>query len=138
ASVDGRSVPVPGPVALAVAVIGGVRFPASDGTYGLVSHPSWRSEGLTLRAADGFVIGHYTLDGQRGTFAKGTQLVPPSAFWHHLRPRDPAGSAALRACTDEQAGTLLSPAGELLSAAGGLPPAAGGPRAGLPALLAPS
>ncbi|MGW4380618.1 hypothetical protein [Kitasatospora sp. NPDC004531] len=42
--------------------------------------------------------------------AAGTALVPPLDHWHALRPRDAAGSAALRAVTDEQAARLLDAA----------------------------
>lgn len=38
----------------------------------------------------------------------GTKRVAPLLFWHYLEPRDPAGSAALRALSDEDAGRLLA------------------------------
>ncbi len=40
----------------------------------------------------------------------GDVLVPPASFWDFLTPRDPAGSAALRAITDDQARELLTAA----------------------------
>ncbi|MFI2606637.1 hypothetical protein [Kitasatospora sp. NPDC018619] len=42
--------------------------------------------------------------------AAGTPLVPPYPHWHALRPRDEAGSAALRAVTAEQAARLIDAA----------------------------
>ncbi|MEV7024480.1 hypothetical protein, partial [Kitasatospora sp. NPDC093558] len=39
--------------------------------------------------------------------AAGTGLVPPLDHWHALRPRDEAGSHALRAVTPEQAAALI-------------------------------
>ncbi|WP_165956084.1 hypothetical protein, partial [Streptomyces hainanensis] len=43
-----------------------------------------------------------------GEFAAGTRLVAPAPFWHLLRPRDEAGSRALRALTDEAAERLIT------------------------------
>jgi hypothetical protein len=40
--------------------------------------------------------------------ARATSLVLPPPYWIALRPRDPAGSAALRAITDEVAGALVA------------------------------
>ncbi|BDM74369.1 hypothetical protein HEK616_78560 (plasmid) [Streptomyces nigrescens] len=42
--------------------------------------------------------------------AAGTRLMPPSAFWHFLKPRDPAGSAALREVSEDTARRLLKAA----------------------------
>ncbi|MGH8879683.1 MAG: hypothetical protein ACRD0P_20430, partial [Stackebrandtia sp.] len=39
--------------------------------------------------------------------ARGTGCIPPPAFWHFLRPRDPEGSAALRETTVDTARKLL-------------------------------
>ena len=46
-------------------------------------------------------------------FAAGTVVVTPAGFWHHLRPRDPAGSAVLRGLSDGVAATLVIEAGKL-------------------------
>lgn len=40
-------------------------------------------------------------------YARGTALLPPVSHWHALRPRDEAGSAALRVVTDAQVQNLL-------------------------------
>ncbi|GAA5052079.1 hypothetical protein HNP84_001577 [Thermocatellispora tengchongensis] len=42
--------------------------------------------------------------------ARGTPIVPPPAFWHFLRPRDPAASAALRRIARPQVRRLLAAA----------------------------
>lgn len=41
-------------------------------------------------------------------YAAGTPLLAPLPHWHALRPRDTAGSLALRALTDEQAAELIA------------------------------
>ena len=75
-------------------------------------HHKWNSETITVTTEDGFTVGRYELTGRSDSlaskqrFARGTRLMPPYVFWNHLRPRDPAGSAALRALTDERAGAL--------------------------------
>ncbi|HET8661804.1 MAG TPA: hypothetical protein VFM55_22765 [Micromonosporaceae bacterium] len=90
-----------------------LRFPGSDTTYGVLWHHRWNSESVTLCADDGFVIGRYDLGQPKQKFARGTRQLPPLLFWHHKRPRDPQGSAALRALTDERAGALLAGAAGL-------------------------
>ncbi|MFF5403393.1 hypothetical protein ACFY8K_13355 [Streptomyces misionensis] len=61
-------------------------------------------------------LGRVTPNGPGGEFAAGTRFVPPLPFWHALRPRDPQGSAVLRALTDEQTGAMLRQAAEALAA----------------------
>ncbi|MFG3153321.1 hypothetical protein ACGF7W_14940 [Streptomyces sp. NPDC048219] len=60
-------------------------------------------------------LGHVTANERGGTFAAGTELVPPVAFWHALRPRDEAASAVLRSLTDERAAEVLREAAEALA-----------------------
>ncbi|GGP95390.1 hypothetical protein [Streptomyces roseolilacinus] len=60
-------------------------------------------------------LGHCTPGQRGGEFAAGTRFVPPVAFWHALRPRDEAGSAALRGLTDERAAELLAAVGRALA-----------------------
>ncbi|CAM3316149.1 hypothetical protein [Stackebrandtia soli] len=47
-------------------------------------------------------------DGHPFTFSTG--LMPPTAFWHFLRARDPRTSRLLRDITDEQVATLIAAA----------------------------
>jgi hypothetical protein len=46
-------------------------------------------------------------------------VVPTPAYWHLLRARDEAGSAALRAVTDEQCAALLAEAAQVVARATG-------------------
>ncbi|MFI9639317.1 hypothetical protein ACIG87_04490 [Micromonospora sp. NPDC051925] len=108
-AVNGRSFALPPGVGLDGTLTAAVRFPGAAATYGLL--PS--SRGLLICADDGFLLGRYPTDGERSAFAAGTRLAPPPEFWHFLRPRDEAGSAALRVVTDEQAGALLAEAAGL-------------------------
>ncbi|MDI2126918.1 hypothetical protein [Yinghuangia seranimata] len=65
----------------------------------------------SLRWADGEVmLGSADAWRRGGVHAAGTRLVPDTAFWHALRPRDEAGSAVLRAVTDDDARGLLAAA----------------------------
>ncbi|MCX4472641.1 hypothetical protein OOK41_20410 [Micromonospora sp. NBC_01655] len=112
-AVDGRSFALPAGTDLDGKLAGAVRFPGATATYGLLSGGRGRNGELLLCADDGFLLGRYALDGEASTSVTGTRLLPPVAFWHFLRPRDEAGSAALRAVTDEQAGALLAEAAGL-------------------------
>ncbi|EXG80707.1 hypothetical protein [Cryptosporangium arvum] len=106
--IDGRT------VRLAVGdegtLVNAIRFPGSDAVFGLLRRERWRENTLTVVGEDGFVVSQVGVGARRDTFAAGTPLVPRAAGWHHLRPRDLVGSAALRAVTDEQAATLLAAA----------------------------
>lgn len=92
-------------------LLGAVRFPGSDTTYGVLAG---NYGALTICTSDGFVLGKY-FSGRTtaNQDAMGTALLAPVSFWSQLRPRDPHGSAALRAITDEQASALLADAAGL-------------------------
>ncbi|ACU36446.1 hypothetical protein [Actinosynnema mirum] len=68
--------------------------------------------GLRLLDVDGTELGRLDALGdepcQEG--AAGSPVVPPLDWWHVLRPRDEAGSAALRAVTREAVDALLDAA----------------------------
>ncbi|WP_307867805.1 hypothetical protein [Umezawaea beigongshangensis] len=51
-----------------------------------------------------------THGANRQVMARGTALVPPLAWWHLLRPRDEAGSRALRAISRDAVEQLLAAA----------------------------
>ncbi|GAA0262512.1 hypothetical protein [Cryptosporangium japonicum] len=106
--IDGRTVRLP--AGDEGTLVNAIRFPGSDAVYGLVQREQWRENTLTIVSEDGFVVSRVGIGARRDTFAAGTPLVPRAGGWYHLRPRDPAGSAALRAVTDEQAATLLAAA----------------------------
>jgi hypothetical protein len=74
----------------------------------------------------------------RPALAAATPVVPPPLFWTCLRPRDPAGSAALRRLADAGAARLLAAAREDLAGdAGGLPAAEAAVREVLPEITHP-
>jgi hypothetical protein len=89
-------------------LVGAIRFPGSDTLHGMVMHDSYRNNRITLWTDDGVQFSDVKIDSRHGTFAEGTPLLPPPAYWHYLRPRDEAGSAALRVVTDDAAGQLLT------------------------------
>ncbi|OLR93004.1 hypothetical protein [Actinokineospora bangkokensis] len=69
-----------------------------------------RYRGLNLLDAEGTRHGTISAGDAHPEFAAGTPLVPPLAWWHVLRPRDEAGSAALRAVSDDAVRALLAAA----------------------------
>ncbi|WP_432840715.1 hypothetical protein [Dactylosporangium sp. CA-092794] len=111
-SVDGRSFTLALPDTLRRnaegLLAGAIRFPGSDTLHGLIAEHGWRQVMLHLCTADGLRLATVHLAGDDNPFAEGTALVPPAAFWHQLRPRDEAGSRALRALGDDAAARLLA------------------------------
>ncbi|MFE3202858.1 hypothetical protein [Embleya sp. NPDC059237] len=104
-SVDGRTVtaPVRGrrhwdqrPLEIP---IGALRLPGGAAPTAVAPH-----NGAVTLWHEGVLLGHC---GSGSGLAAGTRVVPAPAFWHALRPRDEAGSLALRAITHEQAGVLV-------------------------------
>jgi hypothetical protein len=94
---DGRAVVFAGtPKAL-------VTWPGADAPR-LVAEAGWRD--AELWAPDGTRLA--TLE--EGTWWAGSPSPVPLALWHHLRPRDPAGSAALRRVDEAAARALLAAA----------------------------
>ncbi|MDI1462475.1 hypothetical protein QEZ54_16000 [Catellatospora sp. KI3] len=90
-------------------LIGALRLPGGQ-VCGLTEVDNYRHSTLRLYAADGAALGEYNRNWGRSHYAWGTTLVPPAGFWHYLRPRDEAGSAALRTLTDERAAALVAAA----------------------------
>ncbi|WP_433218853.1 hypothetical protein ACQP00_13605 [Dactylosporangium sp. CS-047395] len=86
---------------------GAIRFPGSDTVHGLYVEHAWRQVTVRLYTADGLCFSSVGTHGDDGAFAEGTALVPHTAFWHQLRPRDEAGSLALRAFGDDEAGRVM-------------------------------
>lgn len=110
-SVDGRRFELAATGDDSDALVGAIRFPGAGADFGMLVEETWRgSSTTTVRAGDGFALSRLLTGARRPAFAAGTPLVPGPAFWHHLRPRDPEGSAALRAITDEQVAALLTAA----------------------------
>ncbi|MEU5974143.1 hypothetical protein [Streptomyces sp. NPDC047315] len=83
-----------------------MRLPA-----GAVLHPrEVRGHGARIEFHDdrGLLLSTVAEGAQGDTYAAGTAVVPPIAYWHALRARDEAGSAALREVTDAAAGKLIA------------------------------
>jgi hypothetical protein len=114
-SIDGaryEGPPVPNPQAL-------VRWPGDNAPRLLGAGHIQSDPAVHLAAADGTLFARVRAGRQPAPEAgpssgwlpaDGTPFVPPPVFWHHLRVRDRAGSAALRAVTDDAAGALLAAA----------------------------
>ncbi|GLX50564.1 hypothetical protein Shyhy01_35140 [Streptomyces hygroscopicus subsp. hygroscopicus] len=112
---DGRTVSVPVAAIQPDGIpVGALRLP---GGAEPVVVERFRGIGLMSLGGDGFgpgELGRVTPQGQGGEFAAGTRFVPPLPFWHALRPRDPEGSAVLRAVSEEQTAEVLRQAAEAL------------------------
>ncbi|MFD8203620.1 hypothetical protein [Streptomyces sp. NPDC059701] len=112
---DGRTVTLRTPRGAARAVpLGALRLPG--GAEPVVARRHRRID--LFSPDDGTAageLGGVTPNERGGTYAAGTRLVPPLAFWHALRPRDEAASAVLRALTDEQAAGILRDAARALA-----------------------
>ncbi|GAA1373205.1 hypothetical protein [Catellatospora chokoriensis] len=101
-SVDGRTVrwqpTVPGEV-----LVGALRLPGDDRLRPVTTRPGDRPHpydlAVTVWSPDG---------GGPLQECLATHTRPPFPHWHALRPRDAAGSAALRAVTTPLAGALLA------------------------------
>ncbi|MFF7260468.1 DNA-binding protein [Streptomyces sp. NPDC008159] len=97
---SGRQVTVPADLGVPYAA---VLFPGADRPVA-ATRDNWR---IHLVDPDGVVTATARVDGAPGDFAEGTPILPPLRYWHCLRPRDPRGSAALRAIDDDTARALL-------------------------------
>ncbi|MFI9272070.1 DNA-binding protein [Kitasatospora sp. NPDC052896] len=86
-----------------------VQFPGADRPHAVVQDGVY---GIRLVDPDGVTTTTARTDGVPGAFAEGTLILPPLRYWHHLRPRDPQGSAALRQLDGETATALLEAAAE--------------------------
>ncbi|MEV4414480.1 hypothetical protein [Catellatospora sp. NPDC049609] len=117
-ALDGTAYTMPATAARRGELSAAIRFPGAERTCGVTESRNWRNTGMSLYDADGLLIGEYS-PPSTGEYARGTQVVPTPAYWHLLRPRDEAGSAALRALTDEQAAALLAEAARIIDAATG-------------------
>ncbi|MDH2390186.1 DNA-binding protein [Streptomyces sp. HNM0663] len=97
---SGRSVTVPAAAGRPGAAL---VFPGDDRPRAVLID-SYR---VRLVGPDGRISAVADTDEAPGDFAAGTALLPPPRHWHRLRPRDPHGSAALRAIGRETAAELL-------------------------------
>ncbi|WP_158845880.1 hypothetical protein [Saccharothrix deserti] len=67
-------------------------------------------ETMVLLDTDGVTVATVSANAQHPLYATGTPFVPPLDWWHLLRPRDEAGSAALRGVTREAVDRMLAAA----------------------------
>ncbi|NUT52637.1 MAG: hypothetical protein HOV94_35920 [Saccharothrix sp.] len=67
-------------------------------------------ETMVLHDQDGTRLGVVSAGMRHARYALGTPFVPPLDWWHLLRPRDEAGSAALRGVTREAVDRMLAAA----------------------------
>ncbi len=67
-------------------------------------------ESMVLSDPDGTRLAAVSAAAQHPPYATGTPFVPPLDWWHLLRPRDEAGSAALRAVTRDAVDRMLAAA----------------------------
>ncbi|GAA0211109.1 hypothetical protein GCM10010492_06170 [Saccharothrix mutabilis subsp. mutabilis] len=65
---------------------------------------------VTFHDEHGVELGEVKAEPSFQRFAAGTPLVPPLDWWHVLKPRDEAGSAALRAVSREAVDAMLAAA----------------------------
>ncbi|MFE5601060.1 DNA-binding protein [Streptomyces coelicoflavus] len=79
-------------------------FPGTDRPVAVVH----RYQTVQLRGADGSLVGESAHGYRAGPFTAGTALLPHLRYWHHLQPRDPQGSAALRRIGEDTAAALLA------------------------------
>ncbi|MCE6997181.1 hypothetical protein LZG04_20585 [Saccharothrix sp. S26] len=69
-------------------------------------------EAMVLFDSNGVRLAAVSASARHPRYATGTPLVPPLDWWHLLRPRDEAGSTALRAVTREAVDRMLAAARE--------------------------
>ncbi|MET9885418.1 DNA-binding protein [Streptomyces sp. NPDC006430] len=99
----GRTVSVPEGTEMPVAAL---TFPGDERPRALTHR--WRE--LSISDPDGVVTTQSRSDHRNAAFATGSVDLPPLPFWYALRPRDPEGSAALRAADRAPVATLLKAA----------------------------
>ncbi len=91
--------------------IDGRTFDSEHPLQGLLQLPG--SDDFRPVAEDGDLLdptAQYVASRPQGPYIEGSRWAPPPPYWHAMKPRDPAGSAALRALTSEQAEALLEAA----------------------------
>ncbi|MEU8620629.1 DNA-binding protein [Streptomyces sp. NPDC048623] len=86
--------------------VGALAFPGDDRPRALARQ--WRE--VALRDPEGVVTTTAQCDHRNELYGTAAQPLPPLAYLHMLRARDPQGSAALRGADAESAGVLLKAA----------------------------
>ncbi|WP_457034058.1 DNA-binding protein, partial [Kitasatospora sp. P5_F3] len=99
----GHSVTLPADTGMPTRLL---RFPGADRPVAVVQG----NYEVRLHDADGTLMAEARTDAAPGQFAAGTPILPPLRYWHCLRPRDEAGSLALRRLDGDTAAVLLKAA----------------------------
>ncbi|MFI9814510.1 hypothetical protein [Saccharothrix variisporea] len=86
--------------------LGSLRLPAG-GRLDLIGG---NHDSVALHDVHGVELGDVKSEASLQRFAAGTPLVPPLDWWHVLKPRDEAGSAALRAVSREAVDAMIAAA----------------------------
>ncbi|WP_405401337.1 hypothetical protein [Streptomyces sp. NBC_01104] len=105
---DGHTVtlPYPLPGGGSPVPLGGLTLPGGSRPVMALNHRSVEAHPSDADGTGGR-LWSVSLDSSGGNDAAGTPYVPPTAYWHALRPRDERGSRALRDLTDSRAGELF-------------------------------
>ncbi|BBH67606.1 DNA-binding protein [Actinoplanes sp. OR16] len=95
---DGRRVVLP--AGAGGSLVGALMLPGAETPLPITHEGGYRNGSLTIWTADG----RHPL----AVLSPVNSLLPPLAWWHALRPRDEAGSAALRSLAEPVASALLA------------------------------
>ncbi|MBR7831810.1 hypothetical protein KDL01_00975 [Actinospica durhamensis] len=97
------------------AIVGAIRFPGAAQDLAIVWHFArfhQTSHKITLLAPGDGSVARFAIGERSPVLARGTACLPPWKFWHYFRPRDPAGSAALRGIEVSTARALIAAGAE--------------------------
>jgi len=88
--------------------VGLLRLPGDERRRPVLHDTPWRGAGTgwIVDPAGGFRS--CRVDSAAPGYSRGQAIVLPVPLWHLLAPRDPGGSAALRAATEDQARALIA------------------------------
>ncbi|MCK1797067.1 hypothetical protein MTQ01_13775 [Streptomyces sp. XM4193] len=107
-SPDGTTVTLPGPLADGYAVpLGALALPGGARPILVRRHAAVEAHPADTDGTGGSLWSVTPDNSGVGHIAAGTPYLPPVAYWHALRPRDEAGSAALRTLTRDRAQQLF-------------------------------
>ena len=97
------------------AIVGAIRFPGAAEDLAIVWHFGQfhqTSHEITLLAPGDRCVARFSIGARSPVLALGTACLPRWQFWHFLKPRDPAGSDALRGIEVATARALIAAGAE--------------------------
>ncbi|MBU7600434.1 hypothetical protein JGS22_023075 [Streptomyces sp. P38-E01] len=108
-SPDGTTVTLPGPLGAdgSAVPLGALALPGGSRPVLVRRHGAVEAHPADTDGTGGSLWSVTPDNSGAGRIAAGTPYVPPVVYWHALRPRDEAGSAALRTLTQDRAEQLL-------------------------------